>query len=222
LPAVATGYRTGGEIVGMTRIAQEIRRGRKYDQVLEGARAVFMAAGFEGASVDEIARSAGVSKATLYSYFPDKRLLFLEVVRAECLRQADEAVAEIDPDAPPEAVLHFGARKIVAFYTSEFGRGVLRLRAAESERFPDLGRQFYEAGPAMARERIGDYLSAACARGALAIDDIPLAADQFVKLCEADLFDRVTCGVQTRFTEAEIARVIDGAVAMFLARYGVR
>ena len=201
---------------------QAIRRGRKFDQVLDGARAVFMAEGFEGASVDAIARTAGVSKATLYAYFPDKRLLFLEVVRAECLRQADEAVAEIDPEAPPEAVLRFGARKIVEFYISDFGRGVARLRAAESDRFPELGRQFYETGPELARARIGAYLEAVCARGALAIEDIPLAADQFVKLCEADLLDRVTCGVQTRFTEAEIARVIDGAVAMFLARYAPR
>ena len=202
--------------------AQEIRRGRKFAQVLEGAREVFMALGYEGASVDEIARTAGVSKATLYAYFPDKRLLFLEVARAECNRQAEAALAEIDPEAPPDQVLRFGARKIVEFYCSDFGRGLAKLRAAESDRFPELGRQFYEAGPEMARARIGEYLVAACARGALEIPDIDLAADQFVKLCEADLLDRVTCGMQTRFTEAEVARVIDGAVAMFLACYAPR
>ena len=206
----------------MTVVSPGIRRGRKFDQVLEGARTVFMARGYEGASVDEIARQAGVSKATLYAYVPDKRLLFLEVVRSECARQADAAMAEIDPAAPPEAVLRLGARRIVEFYVSDFGQGVARLRASESHRFPELGRQFYEAGPAMARARICSYLEAVCARGALTIDDVPLAADQFVKLCEADLLDRVTCGVQTRFTEAEIARVIDGAVGLFLARYGGR
>lgn len=204
----------------MTQTAQAIRRGRKFDQVLEGARSVFMAQGFEAASVDEIARAAGVSKATLYSYFPDKRLLFMEVVRSECLRQADEAVAVVDPDAPVETVLQAGGRRIVDFYTSDFGRGVHRICVAEAERFPELGRRFYESGAEMARERIGDYLREACARGKLRIDDIPLAADQFVKLCEADLLDRVICGVRRDFTEAEIARVIDGAVAMFLARYG--
>lgn len=204
----------------MGQMAANIRQGRKFDQVLEGARTVFTTMGYDAAGVDEIARRAGVSKATLYSYFPDKRLLFLEVVRRECERQADEALAQIDQTAPPETVLRLGARKIVDFYTSDFGRGVARLCAAEADRFPDLGRQFYATGPQLARDRIGSYLAAACARGALAIDDIPLAADQFVKLCEADLLDRVTCGVQSRFSEAEIARVIDGAVAMFLARHG--
>jgi TetR/AcrR family transcriptional repressor of mexJK operon len=206
----------------MAEPAQEIRRGRKYDQVLDGARAVFLAEGFEGASVDAIARVAGVSKATLYSYFPDKRLLFMEVVRAECLRQADAAGVEIDLSAPPEVVLRAGARRIVAFYCSDFGRNVHRICVAESARFPELGRRFYASGAELARARIGDYLAAACARGELAIDDIPLAADQFVKLCEADLMDRVTCGLRSGFTEAEIARVVDGAVAMFLACYEVR
>ena len=54
-----------------------IKRGRKFDQVLEGARTVFLRDGYSGASVDDIATEAGVSKATLYSYFPDKQILFI-------------------------------------------------------------------------------------------------------------------------------------------------
>ena len=88
----------------MTALDQHIRKGRKFDQVLAGARAVFMADGFEGASVDEIARVAAVSKATLYSYFPDKRLLFMEVANAECQRQSREAMDSIDMDATTGAI----------------------------------------------------------------------------------------------------------------------
>ena len=84
--------RVSGEMMTDQSKTPKIRKGRKFDQVLEGARAIFMRDGFEGASVDDIAREAGVSKATLYSYFPDKRLLFMEVAKAECNRQADEAV----------------------------------------------------------------------------------------------------------------------------------
>lgn len=69
----------------MTR-ALPIIRGRKFAQVLEGARKIFLRDGFEGASVDNIAREAAVSKATLYSYFPDKRLMFIEVFRTEIVR----------------------------------------------------------------------------------------------------------------------------------------
>jgi TetR/AcrR family transcriptional regulator, mexJK operon transcriptional repressor len=197
-----------------------IRRGRKFQQVLDGARAVFLRHGFEGAGVDDIARTAGVSKATLYSYFPDKRLLFMEVARLECQRQADEALEKIDLTASPETVLRRAAETMLSFFLSDFGQRVHRIAIAESGRFPELGRQFYENGPKLARQHVADYLSQACARGELAIDDVPLAADQFVELCKADLFLRRIMGVADGFTEAEVARVIDGAVAMFLARYG--
>lgn len=206
----------------MNSHAPAIRKGRKFKQVLEGARSVFMASGFEGASVDEIARVAGVSKATLYSYFPDKRLLFFEVVRNECQRQVDEAHQSIALNAPPAQVLRLGGRRVVEFYCSEFGRNVHRICVAEAERFPELGREFYESGPEMARQQICDYLVQARDAGHVQIDDLALAADQFLMLCQADLRDRVTCGVKLDFTEAEIARVIDGAVEMFLARYGAK
>jgi TetR/AcrR family transcriptional repressor of mexJK operon len=206
----------------MSSADPKIRQGRKYAQVLDGAREVFLASGFEGANVDEIARVAGVSKATLYSYFPDKRLLFMEFVRVECKRQADDAIDLLDSTAPPATVLREGARRMIDFYTSEFGRRIHRTCIAESERFPDLGRNFYASGPVMARERITTYLRAASARGQLDIDDFDLAADQFIKLAQADLMDRVICGVQTQPSAAQIERVIDGAVAMFLARYARR
>jgi AcrR family transcriptional regulator len=203
----------------MTVAGAAIKRGRKFDQVLEGARTVFMREGFERASVDDIAREAGVSKATLYSYFPDKRLLFLEVSKIECNRQADEALEVIDMTAPPEVVLREAALRIVRFFMSDFGMQVFRIAVSESDRFPDLGRRFYESGPALVRERLRAYMADACARGELRIDDLALAAEQFAELCKAHLFTRRAFGVATDVSEGEIARVVDGAVATFLARY---
>ncbi len=203
----------------MTATATEIKKGRKFDQVLEGAREVFMRDGFEGASVDEIARVAGVSKATLYSYFPDKRLLFSEVARVECNRQADEAVQEVGPDDPIEDVLHEAAERIVHFFLSDFGQQVFRICVAESHRFPELGCRFYKSGPAMVRDRLTQVLTPYVERGVLKIDDMDLAANQFGELCKSDLFIRCLCGVSTDIPETEVERVINGAVEMFLARY---
>ena len=205
----------------MSAVAAEIKKGRKYDQVIEGARTVFMRDGFEGASVDDIARAAGVSKATLYSYFPDKRLLFTEVARLECNRQADEALDVIDLSAPIEQILHEAADRIVRFFISDFGQQVFRICVSESHRFPDLGRRFYDSGPALLRERVTMVLSASVERGELVIDDMDLAANQFSELCKSDLFVRCLCGVAHDITDADIRRVVNGAVEMFLARYGV-
>lgn len=197
-----------------------IRRGRKYEQVLHGARQVFLRDGFEGASVDDIAREAGVSKATLYSYFPDKRLLFTEVASTECRRQADAALQVIDFGAPPATVLRLAAVHIVAFMASDFGRRIFRICVAEADRFPALGVEYYRSGPELAREKLGAYLRLAAARGELAIDDFDLAADQFAELCRAGIHAKLIFGIAPAPSAAEIDRTIDGAVATFLARYG--
>ncbi|MFD1160613.1 TetR/AcrR family transcriptional regulator [Roseovarius aestuarii] len=203
----------------MTAMAAEIKKGRKFDQVLEGARSIFMRDGFEGASVDDIARAAGVSKATLYSYFPDKRLLFSEVARIECNRQAEEALEVIGVEAPIEIVLHEAASRIVRFFLSDFGQQVFRICVSESYRFPELGQRFYNSGPALVRERMSQVLAPYVERGILKIDDMDLAANQFGELCKSDLFVRCLCGVGCDLTEENIERVVSGAVEMFLARY---
>lgn len=197
-----------------------VKKGRKFDQVLDGARKVFMTDGYEGASVDTIAREAGVSKATLYSYFPDKKKLFAEVASSECRLQADAASAHVDMSQPPAVVLPQAGRHLLNFFLSEFGQRIFRICVAESDRFPELGRQFYDSGPKMVETALTCYFDMAIARGELAIDDKTLAAHQFAELCKAMLFPRIMFGVQVAFDQAEIDRVITGATQMFLARYG--
>jgi AcrR family transcriptional regulator len=202
--------------------ATAIKRGRKYDQVLEGARAVFMSDGYEGASVDAIARAAGVSKATLYSYFTDKQILFMEVAKAECGHQIEEADAILGDEASPREVLSTAADRMLGFFLSEFGQSIFRMCVAESDRFPELGREFYETGPKLFRGKMVEYLRCAVADGELAIDDLELAADQFAELCKATLFPELMFGIRRKVTEADKRRVIEGAVETFLARYGAR
>jgi len=196
-----------------------VKKGRKFDQVLAGARDVFMSRGFEGASVDEIAKQAGVSKATLYSYFPDKKLLFMEVAKSECSKQAEEILAETSDDDPLEEVLLQIANRFVAFITSDFGQRVFRICVAESDRFPELGQAFYESGPMLMRGHMIELLHAAQERGEVEIDDFQLASDQFAELCKADLHPRMVFSVSQTFTKEETSRVAKGAVKTFLARY---
>jgi len=197
-----------------------IRKGRKFDQVLAGARQVFMSDGFEGASVDEIARAAGVSKATLYSYFPDKRLLFMEVATTECQRQAQSALDNINVDAPPREVLMQTGLHFLRFITSDLGQRIFRICVAESDRFPELGQKFYNSGPAVFRAEMAAYFKQAEARGELRLEDAILAADQFGELCKADLWPRLVFGMIRQVSEEDLMRVVDSAVETFMARYG--
>lgn len=204
----------------MTQAAAIVRTGRKFDQVLQGAREVFMADGFEGASVDDIARAAGVSKATLYSYFPDKRLLFMEVAQTECCRMAESIIAMIDETKPVHEVLTITATQLTRFLVSEFAQQVFRICVAERDRFPELGKAFYEAGPQNGQRQMAEYLEKAVDRGELVIDDVHFAAEQFSELCKVRLWTRSAFGIQNSFTQAEIDEVAKSAVDMFLARYG--
>src|SRR5450432_932912 len=86
----------------------------KRRQILDGARKVFMDLGFDGASMNEIARSAGVSKGTLYVYFADKNRLFEAIVEQEAFEQG-KVVFNLDPARDAETTLR------------EFGQAYIRL-----------------------------------------------------------------------------------------------
>lgn len=207
----------------MTAVVQQVaRRGRKYDQVLDGARTVFLRDGFERASVDDIAREAGVSKATIYAYFPDKQLLFLEVARCECQRQTEEAEASVDGNVPVRVMLTIAAERIASFLMSEFGQRMFRIVVGEGERFPGLGREFYEYGPGLIHDRLVHHLRCYVDGGQLKIEDFDLAADQFAQLCKASIHEKLIFGMAQSITPEDVHRSVCGAVEMFLARYGVR
>jgi TetR/AcrR family transcriptional regulator, mexJK operon transcriptional repressor len=201
---------------------QGVRRGRKFDQVLEGARKIFLRDGFERASVDDIAKEAGVSKATIYAYFPDKQLLFLEVARCECHRQTEAAEASVEGDVPVRVALTIAAERITEFLMSEFGQRMFRIVVGEGERFPGLGREFYEYGPGLIHQRLVYHLGCYVESGTLEIDDIDLAADQFAQLCKASIHEKLIFGMAQSITPEDLHRSVHGAVDMFLARYGVK
>ncbi|MER5171802.1 TetR/AcrR family transcriptional regulator [Thioclava sp. GXIMD2076] len=198
-----------------------IRRGRKFDQVLEGARKVFLRDGFEGASVDDIAREAGVSKATLYSYVSDKRLLFLVFAQQECAMQAQASMSPVEAmDAPIRDVLTSAAEELTAYMFSDFGRDIFRVCVAEADRFPEVGRRFYETGHVVVCEKLAGLMRRGVERGELAIEDFDFAAEQFLELCKANLHAKIVFGCPEAISEAGRQRTIKEAVEMFLARYG--
>jgi AcrR family transcriptional regulator len=200
-------------------ISVPLKKGRKFDQVIAGAREVFLREGFEGASVDQIARDAGVSKATLYSYFPDKQALFMAVLTSQCQMQSEQAMGiEILQRPVPEA-LYSIARSFLNFLMSDFSIQVFRVCVAESNRFPELGRAFYDSGPKQVLDQIASYLGSEKVAQELKIDDPYMAADQFLQLCRADMLLRRILNVDTDDSPDKMDRIARETVATFLARY---
>ena len=120
---------------------------RKRQQILDGARKLFLAEGFDAASMGDIARAAGVSKGTLYVYFDSKEVLFAELVREEKIRQSN-AIFALDPaDRDVAAVLTRLGRAFVRFITAPKSVQAVRGVIAIAQRMPELGSDFYALAP---------------------------------------------------------------------------
>ena len=193
----------------------------KRRQILNGATAVFLEKGFDAASMGEIARAAGVSKGTLYVYFDDKQALFDAIVQEACLIHA-ERVFEFDPadHNVPGMLTKLGIAFATVMCRPE-QMSAIRTVIAIADRMPDLGRQFYETGPARGAAKLAVYLDAQVAAGVLAVDDTVIAAEQFMGAVMATSFRRTlfNCGAPT---SEEIAHAVGIAVRTFMAAYGPR
>ncbi len=192
----------------------------KRRQILEGARAVFMAAGFDGASMGEIARAAGVSKGTLYVYFDSKEALFEALTVAEKSGLA-EVLFTLDAEDPDvRAVL----TRLGHTYLAELSRpeqvSVVRMVIGACEKFPRFGQAFFEAGPAQGILRLSAYLDRQVAAGRLRAADTELAAAHFLHLCQSGLLTRLLFNAGGRVSAADIGHRVDEAVRVFLSGYG--
>src|SRR5260221_9947736 len=109
----------------------------KRRQILDGARKVFMDLGFDGASMNEIARSAGVSKGTLYVYFADKNRLFEAIVAGEALAHG-HVIFNLDPARDAVTTLREFGKAYIELLCRPGGGSAIRTVMALAERMPDV------------------------------------------------------------------------------------
>jgi AcrR family transcriptional regulator len=190
----------------------------KRRQILDGARKVFMDLGFDGASMGEIARAAGVSKGTLYVYFADKSRLFEAIVEEETLEQGKIAF-NFDPGRDVTTTLTEFGQAYIAIICRPGGGSAIRTVMAIAERMPEVGRRYYEHVLAQTISRLATYLDARVKLRELAIDDCQLAASQFLLMCQASLFLPFIFQAAPAPSAEHIAQVVGSATRMFLAAY---
>ena len=190
----------------------------KRRQILDGASKVFMDLGFDGASMGEIARAAGVSKGTLYVYFADKNRLFEAFVEREMLDQQKVAF-NFDPARDVATTLREFGQAYIELLCRPGGGSAIRTVMAIAERMPDVGRRYYEQVLEKTINRLAHYLEAHVGAKELAIPDCQLAASQFMQMCQASLFLPFIFQAAPPPSAERIAEVVDSASRMFLAAY---
>ncbi len=167
-----------------------------------------------------IAEEAGASKETLYRHFGSKEGLFGEIVRTKSAQIAASLEEEITLQTSPDDVLFKVGYSLLKTLSCGDVLSFYAWVVAETRRAPELGRIFYELGPAMVRAKLKDYLERATAQKILACDNPVLATKLFLGSIVADVHLRaLTLGDWAGLSEAEIYEQVEAAVRMFLARY---
>jgi AcrR family transcriptional regulator len=188
----------------------------KTRQILDGARLVFLADGFDGASVSDIARAAGVSKGTLYVYFPSKGDLFEALIRSDRAQQAEQMFQfGPDDDDLDQVLTRIGLGLMRNMCRAEH-LAHIRMVIGAAAKYPQIGKAFFEAGPKAGVQRLGLYLEGQMARGRIAQADPMLAADQFIQLCQAGYFRAALFCVAEPDDDDAIQAEVAAAVAAFL------
>ena len=191
----------------------------KYWQILKGAHQAFLSLGFDGASMNDIARMAGVSKGTLYVYFPSKEALFEALIKIERKQQAEQLFDLPASDLPVATVLQTLGEGFMQALTSPTSIGQLRMVIGVAGKFPRIGQAFFETGPVYGWSKLAAWLETRCLRGELNITDTRLAAQHFFELCQTDVLKPLLFGVTPTVTPEHIAFIVSEAVTTFLARY---
>jgi TetR/AcrR family transcriptional regulator, mexJK operon transcriptional repressor len=205
-------------------VDQEPRSIRKRREILEAATTLFLRNGYLGTSMDEIAALARVSKQTVYKHFADKESLFSAIVTAAVDAAGDPVLEDATALAGSDdlaADLRALARRQLGLVMQPRLMQLRRLVIGEANRFPDLGRAFYERGAGRSTAALGAAFERLAARGLLNAHDPEFAAAHFNWLVMAAPVNRaMLLGDDAIPTATELDRYAEGGVRAFLAAYG--
>ncbi|TDK39495.1 TetR/AcrR family transcriptional regulator [Rhizobium deserti] len=192
----------------------------KREQIIEGAKRVFLKLGFDAASMNDITREAGVSKGTIYVYFQNKEDLFAAMVDRERTVFLNAVRTALDGTEDIKTGLYEFGIAFVTHMTDEKVITAMRTVLGVRERMPVLCQRFFK-GPENLRTVMRNFLERHVVAGALSIDDIDLAAGQFLDLASGSFFKlRLFGTLEATPPREEMDRVIHGAVRVFMAAYG--
>jgi len=201
----------------------ESRSDRKRRTLLLAATAVFLEKGYDGTSMDDVAGRAEVSKPTVYKYFSDKEHLFAEIVRATT-EQIDDLVRLVVETMDGETDVNTGLAVLAHnFIKALMQPQVLRLRRlviANADRFPDVGRSWYEQGFERVLATLATTFQSLADRKLLKLGDPLLAANHFVGLLLWIPVNKAMFAGDHHATPDELECYALAAVRAFLTGYG--
>jgi AcrR family transcriptional regulator len=190
--------------------------------ILDAAAEVFCREGFSGASIDEIAVEACVSRQTIYNHYREKETLFTAVVE-DVMDRANAMLFSILSTFPDKSdhleddLTAFAVRLTKNCLCNQDGKFLRKLVQSEGERYPHLFETWRQHGPGKIGTALGALFARLSHKGVLQIDDFDLAARQFLALVNADL-QMITLFGGTP-TDEELESAARNAVQTFIRAY---
>jgi len=192
--------------------------------ILSGAATVFLRDGYDRASVDDIAREAGVAKRTVYNVFRDKEALFRETISLAieiAERFSAELVAETGRMREADRDIPRIARRLALAVLRGPVLPLRRLLVSEARRFPDLALEYRERAPDAVLRALSAALQELANAGQLRFDDATVAAEHFAFLIMGADMDRGMFDTETA-SAGRVRKRAEAGAAAFLRAYGVQ
>lgn len=192
----------------------------KKNAILAAASAVFQEQGYERASMNEVARRAGGSKATLYNYFPSKEALFEAVVRLYSTSFLTRAAEELAVDNAAgstleETLRHFGEGLLSVLTTDRQALQLYRVVVGEAGH-SNIGELFLISGVRDSMESLASLMQKYIDAGVLRAGAPMVRAKQFSALVTAEVDDLLLQKEMRRYSDAQIVAMVQDAVALFM------
>jgi AcrR family transcriptional regulator len=187
-------------------------------RILEAAARVFLARGFDGASIGEIAEVARAGKATIYARYPDKEALFA----AAFLRRLSERNARFETFSPTgetveDRLASIGVVLIEESLSEDF-LDLMRLAIAEGRRRPDLARQAMGQARERGRRMVAHLLMEGVGEPLLGDEERAMVAARFfAEIVLVPLLMRALAKEDLSELRAEAAEHVKSRARFFLA-----
>ena len=188
----------------------------KTNAIVQGARTTFLALGYDGASMDQIALAAGVSKRTVYNRFRSKEELFGATIEETCRNLLPVNVAEIEASLPPDELILQLSHQFVEGVLQPEALALRRIAAFEAGRAPEIGRSYLRHGPEWMVDQYAPILERLSAKGALKIDDPRDALWLLGVLITEPLHTQLLLGASPQDLKDAIDHQVQSGVTAFL------
>jgi len=211
-----------GSARGVAALLHSFAEGRskpkaKEQEVLDVATNYFLEHGYQGASINAMARSSGISKESIYRYFSSKKQLFEAVIGRE-LAEYQESLRRLSAEKTMElrsALITF-AETVMTVVTTDRTLAMRRLIFDEARRSPDVGQHYFKIGPEQALAAFEEILRSHRAESDVSL---PVLSRYFLAMISWRTMLERECGVSPVPTRAEIRTRVESIVNDFMKAF---